>query len=118
MPPKEKTVMTAYEMFLDKGIVGAVAVLAIAGLIWAVFKLLQSKDDRIKDQGLFADTLKRSNEAVTALTVELNKSNSGLSSAVQSLDKSIKDLDVKVGSLRDEQVRVVAALNTPRGRGR
>lgn len=122
--------MTAYEMFLDKGIVGAVAVLAIAALIWAVTKLLQSKDERIKDHTLFAESMKRSNEVVASLTVEVNKSttaafaessraSSALATSVQSLEKSIRDLDGRVGSLRDEHVRVVAALsNTSRGRGR
>lgn len=130
MPPNEKTVMTAYEMFLDKGITGAVAVLAITALIWAIIKLLQSKDERIKDQTLFADALKRTNEVVSNLTIEVNKSTTlalaessratnVLSTSVQSLEKSMRDLDGKVGSLRDEHVRVVAALSiTSRGRGR
>src|SRR5262245_37685252 len=102
MPPKEKTVMTAYEMFLDKGITGAVAVLAIAGLIWAVVKLLQSKDERIKDQALFSESLKRTNEVIANLTVEVNKATTGalaessrssmvLAASVQTLEKSVRD---------------------------
>lgn len=120
--------MTAYEMFLDKGIVGAVAVLAIAALIWAVVKLLQSKDERIKDQSLFSEALKSMNSAMAALTVEVNKTATAalsessktataLTSAVQGLDKSMRDVDGKVGSLRDEQVRLTAMLNTPPVRG-
>lgn len=129
MAPKEKVITSAYEMFLEKGITGAVAVLAIAALIWAVVKLLQSKDERIKDQALFSESLKRTNDVVATLTVEVNKSatsalaessrsNSTLASAVQILEKSVKELDAKVGSLRDEHVRVVAALNTTSSRGR
>lgn len=131
MPPNEKTVQSAYEMFLDKGIVGAVAVLAIAGLIWAVMRLLVSKDERIKDQALFAAVLQKTNEGVSALTVEVNKSTviavsdasrsaSAVVMQIQSLEKSIATLDREVSSLRDEQVRLVATLNNGGGsvRGR
>jgi hypothetical protein len=131
VPPNEKTVQSAYEMFLDKGIVGAVAVLAIAGLIWAVMRLLVSKDERIKDQALFAAVLQKTNEGVSALTVEVNKSTviavsdasrsaSAVVMQIQSLEKSIATLDREVSSLRDEQVRLVATLNNGGGsvRGR
>jgi|SRR5688572_13001521 len=122
MPPKEKTVLTAYEQFLEKGIVGAVAVLAIAALIWAIVKLLQSKDERIKDQSLFADAMKKTNEAVAALTVEVNKTataglaeasrtSTALGTSVQNLERSLRDVEGKLGQLRDEQVRLVASLN-------
>lgn len=129
MPPKEN-VKTAYDLFLDKGLVGAVALLAIAALIWAVTRLLKSKDDRIKDHGVFAAALTKINEAVTALTVEVNKSATAsvaeagrnslvLSSSVQNLEKSIQSLDTEISALRDEQVRVVASLSSgARGRGR
>lgn len=130
--PNEKTVQSAYEMFLDKGIVGAVAVLAIAGLIWAVSKLLVSKDERIKDQTLFASTLQKTNEGVSALTVEVNKSAvaavadasrsaSAMVTRMQALEKSVEDMDREISSLRDEQVRLVALLNNgggPPARGR
>lgn len=126
MAPSEKSVQSAYEMFLDKGIVGAVAVMAIAGLIWAVMKLLVSKDERIKDQALFAAALQKMNEGVSALTVEVNKSavttvaDAGriantLVARTQSLEKGIEGLDRQIGALRDEQVRLVATLNMVRG---
>lgn len=126
--PNEKTVQSAYEMFLDKGIVGAVAVLAITGLIWAVTKLLVSKDERIKDQALFAAALQKINEATSALTVEVNKSavtavaDAGrsantMATQVQNLQKSIEELDREVSGLRDEQVRLVAILDNSGGGG-
>lgn len=126
MAPSEKTVQSAYEMFLDKGIVGAVAVLAIAGLIWAVVKLLVSKDERIKDQTLFAAALQKTNEGVAALTVEVNKSAvaavadasrsaNAMVTRMQALEKSIEDMDREISSLRDEQVRLVAGLNNGGG---
>lgn len=134
MPSAEAT-KTAYDLFLDKGIVGAVAVLAIAGLIWAVTKLLVSKDERIKDQALFAAALQKINEGLSALTVEVNKSAvsaladaqrsaNAVTVAVQGLEKSISTLDREVSSMRDEQVRLVAQLgngggpSTLGGRGR
>jgi hypothetical protein len=130
--PNDKTVQSAYEMFLDKGIVGAVAVLAIAGLIWAVVKLLVSKDERIKDQTLFAAALQKTNEGVAALTVEVNKSAvaavadasrsaNAMVTRMQALEKTMEGMDREISSLRDEQVRLVALLNNgggPLGRGR
>jgi hypothetical protein len=124
--PSEKTVQTTYEMFLDKGIVGAVAVLAIAGLIWAVSKLLVSKDERIKDQTLFAAALQKTNDGVAALTVEVNKSAvaavadasrsaNAMVIRMQALEKSVEDMEREIGSLRDEQVRLVALLNSGGG---
>lgn len=131
MAPSEKTITTAYEMFLEKGITGAVAVLAIAALIWAVAKLLKSKDERIQDQAVFSESLKKTSEMIAALTVEVNKattnalaessrSSVAFATSVQLLEKSVKDLDGKVSSLRDEHVRVVASLSNTatRGRGR
>lgn len=126
MAPNEKTVQSAYEMFLDKGIVGAVAVLAIAGLIWAVVKLLVSKDERIQDQVLFAAAMQKTNEMVSALTVEVNKSaitafadasrnSTAVVTQMQNLEKSVATLDREVSSLRDEQVRLVATLNNGGG---
>ena len=129
MPPKEN-LKTAYDLFLEKGITGAVALLAIAELIWAIARLLKSKDDRIKDQGLFSTTLEKTNAGTAALAIEVNKShtaalsdasrtNATLTASIQNLEKSIRDLDAKVSSLRDEHVRIVAVLsNVPRGRAR
>lgn len=110
-------------MFLDKGVVGAVAVLAIAALLWTVVKLLVSKDERIKDQGLFTAALLKTNEGVSALTVEVNKSATAalteatrksveLGTSITHLDKSIQGMDAKVTLLRDEQVRLVATLDS------
>lgn len=129
--PNDKNVQTAFEMFLNQGIVGAVALLAIAALIWAIVKLLVSKDERIKDQTLFAAALQKTNEGISALTVEVNKSAvaavaeagrsaSTLSMSVQNLEKSVGTLNTEIGKLRDEQVRLVATLNNggPPARGR
>jgi hypothetical protein len=120
--PNEKTIQSAYDMFLEKGIVGAVAVLAIAALIWAVVKLLVSKDERIKDQGLFTAALLKTNEGVSSLTIEVNKSataaltevsrkSMALGTSIEQLEKSIQVMDAKVSSLRDEHVRLVATID-------
>jgi hypothetical protein len=95
-------------------------------------KLLKSKDDRIKDQGLFATALQKTSEVVAALTVEINRSSvaafadtsrtsAGLTVSVQNLQKSVESLDGEVAALRDEQVRIAAILTSntgQRGRGR
>src|SRR5690606_29256089 len=97
-------------------------------LIWAVTKLLVSKDERIKDQALFAAALQKINEATSALTVEVNKSavtavaDAGrsantMATQVQNLQKSIEELDREVSGLRDEQVRLVAILDNSGGGG-
>lgn len=128
MPPKE-TIKTAYDVFLDKGLVGAVALLAIAGLIWAVTRLLKSKDDRIKDHGDFATTLQKIGEVLTATTIEVNKSATAaqaeagrttmvLNVSVQNLEKSVQTMTTELGALRDEQVRVAASLSSGGSRGR
>lgn len=128
--PNDKTVLSAYEMFLEKGIAGAVAVLAIGALIWAIVKLLKAKDDRIQDQMRFAEVLLKLNEGTKALTVETNKvatsaaSEASLNSAAlrQSVDavtRETSDLQTTVVQLREEQIRLTAALSnlkTPRAR--
>lgn len=120
--PNDKVVLSAYEMFLEKGITGAVAVLAIGGLIWAVFKLLKAKDDRIQDQVRFAETLLKSNEGLKAVTVEANKvataaaseaslNSAALKQAVENMAREMSGLETTVVQLRDEHIRLTASLN-------
>jgi hypothetical protein len=119
--PQDKTVLSAYEMFLEKGITGAVAVLAIAALIWAVVKLLKAKDDRIQDQKLFVETLLKSNEGLKALTIETNKvassaaseasvNSASLKQAMDAMGREQSALQGVVTQLRDEHIRLTAAI--------
>ncbi len=128
--PTDKTVLSAYEMFLEKGITGAVAVLAIGGLIWTMIKLLKAKDDRIQDVMRFAETLLKSNEGLKAVTVEANKvatataseaslNSAALKQSVENLSKEMSGLETTVVQLRDEQIRLTASLSNlkaPRSR--
>lgn len=125
--PQDKTILSAYEIFLEKGIAGAVAILAIAALIWAVVKLLKAKDDRIQDQKLFTEALIKTNEGVTALTIEANKvstiaaseaalNSAALKRAIDTVAAKTDELKTTVTQLRDEHIRLTASLNGPRGR--
>lgn len=127
--PKDPIVLSAYEMFLEKGIVGAVAVLAVAALIWAIVKLLKAKDDRIHDQQLFAEALLKTNEGVKALTIEANKvatasaseasiNSAALRRAIDNVTEETADLKTTVTQLRDEHIRLTASLNSPKPRAR
>lgn len=120
-PPSEKQFQTAYDLFLDKGLIGAVALLAILALVWAVMRLLKSKDERIQDQAQFAVALKTLNDGVTKLIIEVNKSatealfqanqgSSALRQKIENLEKTVHDAEDKLDKLRDEQVRLVGAL--------
>lgn len=134
-PPTEATATTtsapdvpvkgAYEYLLTQGVLGVLSVLLIAALVWSVKNLLKSKDDRITDQGKYADALKNINEAVRDLTVEMNKSatstahdvlrsNEGLKVNMLALEKSHEKLERALDSLRDEQVRLGAGLTARR----
>jgi len=119
--PQDKIVLSAYEMFLEKGIVGAVAVLAVAALIWAIVKLLKAKDDRIQDQQLFTEALLKTNDGVKALTIEANKvatsaaseasiNHAALKRSVESLSDEIGKLSTSVTSLQNEQIRLTVTI--------
>lgn len=111
----------AYEFLLTQGVLGVMSVLLIAALVWSVKNLLKSKDDRISDQGKYADALKSINEAVRDLTVEMNKSatatandvlrsNEGLRISVGGLEKSHEKLSRDLDELKTEQVRLAANM--------
>lgn len=129
--PSNTHVQSAYQLFLDQGITGAVAILAILALIWAIIKLLAAKDERIKDHTTFAASIHKTNEMIAALTLEVNKtaavtgadasrSANAMAAQNQSLQKSVEDLERQVSQLRDEQMRLVAGLTNGGsvGRGR
>lgn len=127
--PNDKTVLSAYEMFLEKGITGAVAVLAIAALIWTMIKLLKAKDDRIQDVMRFAETLLKSNEGLKAVTVEANKvttsaaneaslSSAALRQSIDAVTRETTELQTTITQLRDEHIRLTAALGNKSSRTR
>ncbi len=114
-------VTSAYEYLLTQGVLGVMCVLLIVALVWTVKGLLKAKDDRLGDQSQYADALKDINGAVKDLTVEMNKSandtanevlrsNEGIKTSVASLEKSTENLARDVSDLKNEQVRLGAAL--------
>jgi hypothetical protein len=131
-PPAETAATTAapdvpvkgaYEYLLTQGVLGVMSVLLIVALIWSVKNLLKAKDDRVSDQGKYADALKSINEAVRDLTVEMNKSatstanevlrsNEVLKISMATLEKSHEKLARDIDTLRDEQVRLGAGLSS------
>ncbi len=111
--PETKQLGSAYQMFLDQGVVGAVALLSIAALIWVTRALLKAKDDRVADQAAFATVLQASNENTRALAVETAKVASDVAKhneitriAVNALEKSVEGVEETLDRLKEESYKV------------
>lgn len=123
--PGKGPIDSAWQLFLNQGVVGAVALLAIVALIWVTKALLKAKDDSISDQKKFAEVLQKTIENSKTLAVEINKSTSeasaevvktaeALKATVLSLEKTVDGLDKSIDNLKDEQVRLSAVLSARR----
>lgn len=111
--PENKQLGSAYQLFLDQGVVGAVALLAIAALIWVTRALLKAKDDRVADQAAFSTVLQASNENTRALAVEtakvaadVAKHNEITRLAVNALEKAVEGMEETLDRVKEESYKV------------
>lgn len=123
--PTAEPVSSAYEYLLTQGVLGVMCLLLIIALVWILKSLLMAKDARVDDQKKYAEALHQINDAVKGLAIEMNRSSSDTANevlrsnestriTVGSLEKSNDKLTRSLEALKDEQVRLGAAL-TARG---
>ena len=113
----------AIDTLLNQGVVGALCVLRIIGVVWIANALMASHKERIQDLTSYAAAIKGGNEAVHDLVLETSRATSSASSetllsnrevitSVKQLEGQVQQLTQVVSALRDQQVRLEAALNS------
>lgn len=112
---------TALGTIAEYGILGAVCVLLVAALVWAVRGWFKEKDDRLNDQKAMADARQKDNDALKQLTIELKehsthlvveatKSQDAMASSLKRQEDALDDLRGSINNLQQEQVRLTSAV--------
>lgn len=112
---------SAFGKIAEYGLLGAICLLLIAVVVWAVRGWFKEKDARFADQKAMMEAREKDNEALKTLTIELRQHSSqlvmdakssqdGMSGALSRQENAFDDLTRAVGDLKNEQVRLVAGL--------
>lgn len=105
----------------DQGVLGAICVLLIGAVGWTLRGWLKEKDDRRVDQKSMGEAVKDISDGAKDLTIEMkgfmsnlvvetNKSNESVRIALSGFEREHIELRRSVDDLRNEQVRLAAAL--------
>jgi hypothetical protein len=111
----------ALSKIADQGVLGAICVLLITAVGWTLRGWLREKDDRRVDQKSMGEAVKDVSDGAKDMTIEMkgfmsnmvvetSKSNESVRSALTGFEREHIELRRSVDDLRNEQVRLAAAL--------
>lgn len=125
--PGQKPAEDALSKIAEQGVLGSIVVLLAVALFFTIKALLKSKDDRFADQKAMTEALTKVNEASKDLAIEMkehaanqviefSKSQEATRAQLGTQEKAFGEFRTQLGTLQQEQARLVASMTTRHGK--